>query len=97
MTILNEINKIKANISTDISLDLIINSLDMNFFSGKVVEALAEKGAVGHGLQEFESILNAIFYLVADLEENHSHESEQWMNSDIIQYIQNLRSSSAQQ
>lgn len=90
MSILNEISKIKANISTDISLELIINSLNLSYFNAKVVETLAEKGAAGHRLTESESILNAIFYLIADLEENHSHEKDQWLHSDIMQYIQNL-------
>lgn len=91
MCILNEINKVKSNLSCDISPDLFINSLNMNFLTGKAVETLVENGTKTNGLEEFESILNAVYFLIAELEENHGHEKQLWLNSPIIQYVQSLQ------
>ena len=91
MGILTQESKFKANISSDVSLDQLINSLDINFLTGKAIEALAEKGVAGNGLKEHESILNAIYYLVAELEENHEHCKNEWVNSNIVQHIKDFR------
>ena len=68
MGILTDINKIKANIASDISLEMFLNSINVNFLTGKAVEALVEKGSDSN-LEEFESILNAMYLLIAELEE----------------------------
>lgn len=89
MGILTDINKIKANIASDISLEMFLNSINVNFLTGKAVEALVEKGSDSK-LEEFESILNAMYLLIAELEENHAHEKERWCNSEIMRYVANL-------
>lgn len=89
MGILQEETKLKANISTDISLDLFLSSIGSNFLIGKAVEYLVEMGC-NPQLDEHESILNAIYYLVGELEENHSHAADQWRKSPVLQYIASM-------
>lgn len=92
MGILLEDAKIKANISSDISLDLFLNSVNVGFLTGKAIEHLVEKGCDPQ-LKEHESILNAIYYLIGELEENHGHELNEWRDSPVIQYISSLSES----
>lgn len=90
MSILTDINKIKANISSDISLEMFLNSINVNFLTGKTIETLVEKGS-NPMLEEHESILNAVYLLIAELEENHGHEKDRWLNSPTIKYIAGLK------
>jgi hypothetical protein len=87
--ILAEETKVKSNITLDVSLELFLNSANVGFLTGKAIEQLVEKGC-NPLLSPSESILNALYYLIGELEENHSHEKEQWLNSPIIQYISSL-------
>lgn len=87
MTILSEENKIKSGVSGEVSVDQMINSLNIGYLQGKAIESLVESGVAGNNLEEHESILNAIYYLIGELEENHSHKKSEWVNSNIIQYI----------
>lgn len=88
--ILTQVSKVKPNICADVSLDQLLNSLNINFLTGKAIEQLAEKGIAGNGLKDHESLLNAIYYLVAELEENHEYCKDEWAKSDIIQHIKDL-------
>lgn len=89
MSILTEENEIKSSFSSDISVDQLINSVDLSYLSGKAVETLVKRGG-NKKLEDHEVILNTLRYLIADLEENHGHVKEKWKNSEIFAYIQNL-------
>lgn len=90
MTILKIDGKIGGNVSSDLGVDIFINNLDVGFLTGKAVEYLAEIGAASHGLSEHESITNAIRYLVAELEENHGHNRDEWAESEVFRYLKNM-------
>ncbi|MBK5645829.1 hypothetical protein [Acinetobacter proteolyticus] len=94
MTILTDLSKIKSNISSDISPELFLNSIDVNFLTGKAIESLIENG-VNPQLKSSESILNSIYYLIAELEENHQHERDIWLNSEIFKYVGSINKTAA--
>lgn len=90
MAILTSENKINSGVSSDVSVEQMINSLNIGFLPGKAIEAITEMGVAGNGLKEHESILNAIYYLIGELEENHPHEKAEWAKSNVLLYIQSL-------
>jgi len=90
MSILDEESEIKSSFSSDISVDQVINSVDVSYLVGKAVENLITKGGGNNELEEHEVILNSIRLLVAELEENQAHAKTDWVNSKIMRYIQNL-------
>ena len=93
MGILLEDTKVKSNILADVSVDLFLNSVNASFLTGKAIEHLVEKGCHPQ-LKEHESILNAIYYLIVELEENHGHELDEWRDSPIFQYISKMSKNS---
>lgn len=90
MSILQETEKHGDSLVTDINTDLFLNNLGLPFFLNKSIEVLIEHGsALKTDSSEIGTLLNAVRYLVAELEAKHSHEREQWVNTDIVQYLKN--------
>lgn len=92
MTILKSDSKINSPLSSsEVELDSFISRLDVGYLPSKAIETLSEIGVASHGMEEHESILNAIYYLVAELEENHMHAKDKWSKSGVFEYIQNMK------
>lgn len=93
MSILNRGAKLGAHLSSDYSVDQFVNGLNIDFLPAKAVEAIAESGCPSNGLQPHESILNALMYLVAELEENHMHTSDEWTRSKVFNHVKAIAES----
>ena len=89
MTILGNTSKKGDSLVTDVEVDAFLHELNLPHLLSKTIETLATHGSNVGEVKNTDTILNAIRYLIANLELNHVNDVDEWKNSDIIQYVKN--------
>lgn len=86
-------NEFELGNNSDISVTTFLNSISANYNIGKAIELLVKGKANPTDPEDFTGLVSAIYYILAELENEFPHCKDEWSKANVFEYVKLLGAS----